>query len=142
MRAHFLESLIEKDDYVIPVDESLHHLLKVARLSTNEEVLLLNGRGLVVRTLVINISKKEVHLKTVAVFNHERKYRFDLALCMPKRDALDLCLKEATELGFEKIYLIKSDFSQIKFWHRTVKCALLSRIFVLNLGSNPLESLL
>lgn len=118
MRAYFLESLVEKDDYILLVDESLHHLLRVARLSTNEEVLLLNGRGLQVRTLVMNISKKEIHLKTLSVFNYERKYQFDLALCMPKRDALELCLKEATELGFENIHLIKSDFSQMKFPER------------------------
>src|SRR5690606_39103516 len=39
---------------------------------------------------------------------------FDLALGMPKRDALELCLKEATELGFRKIFLIRSDYSQMK----------------------------
>jgi len=37
---------------------------------------------------------------------------------MPKREALELCLKEATELGFRKIYLVRSDYSQMRFPER------------------------
>ena len=115
MRAHYLDSLIPQDNYILLVDESLHHLLNVVRLKIQEELLLLNGKGLMIRTIVEHISRKELFLKTISTDNVDRSYYLDLVLCMPKRDALELCLKEAAEIGFENIYLIKSDYSQMKF---------------------------
>jgi 16S rRNA (uracil1498-N3)-methyltransferase len=115
MRSHFLSDLIPKDHYFFEVDDTLHHLLRVVRLQKGEDLLLINGKGLKVLTLVEEISKKELKLTTKTIINAIRPYNIDLALGMPKRDALELCLKQATELGFENIYLLKSDFSQIKY---------------------------
>lgn len=113
MRAHWLKELSIQESYVLR-DESLHHLVNVIRIEVGEELLLLDGKGLFVKTLVDNISKKELRLKFISSEIKERAYSFDLALGMPKRDALELCLKEATELGFRKIFLIKSQYSQMR----------------------------
>ncbi len=113
MRAHWLKDLSVQDSYVLK-DDSLHHLVNVIRIETGEELLLLNGSGLEVKTIVEAISKRELRLKFVSSSEKSRAFHFDLALAMPKREALELCLKEATELGFRKIYLIRSDYSQMK----------------------------
>lgn len=113
MRAHWLKDLAVQDSYVLK-DDSLHHLVNVIRIETGEELLLLNGAGLEVQTIVDAISKRELRLKFVSSSEKPRAFHFDLALAMPKREALELCLKEATELGFQKIYLIRSDYSQMK----------------------------
>lgn len=113
MRAHWLSDLTLQDSYVLK-DESLHHLVNVIRIEVGEELLLLNGQGLQVLTEVENIAKRELRLKFKAHIPAERKYIFDLALGMPKREAFELCLKQATELGFRKIYLIRSAYSQMK----------------------------
>lgn len=113
MRAHWLESLVIQDSYILR-DDSLHHLVNVLRIETGEELMLLNGKGLVVQTCIESISKKEIRLKYIRHEEAIRHYQFDLALGMPKRDALELCLKQATELGFRKVYLIRSDFSQMR----------------------------
>lgn len=113
MRAHWLDPLLVDESYTIKGD-ALHHLVNVIRIETNEELLLLNGKGLFVETIVESISKRELRLKTIRHYTQERTYTLDLALGMPKRDALELCLKEATELGFRKIYLVKSDYSQMR----------------------------
>lgn len=89
--------------------------MNVVRIDKGEKVLLLNGEGLIVETVVDSITKKEIKLSRKMNFLKERTYFFDLVLGMPKREALELSLKEATELGFETIYLVKSDFSQIKY---------------------------
>lgn len=113
MRAHWLKDLSLQESYVLK-DEALHHLVNVIRIEAGEELLLLNGMGLEVRTFVESISKRELRLKFVSSSEKQRAFHFDLALAMPKREALELCLKQATELGFRKIYLIRSDYSQMK----------------------------
>jgi 16S rRNA (uracil1498-N3)-methyltransferase len=114
MRAHWLPDLEVKDDYALTGD-SLHHLVNVIRIEKGESLLLQDGKGQFVETVVDQISKKELRLKKVTSYTKDQDYHFDLALAMPKRDALELSLKQAAELGFRTIYLIKSDYSQMKF---------------------------
>lgn len=114
MRAHWVSDLTIQDSYVLRGD-SLHHLVNVVRVEAGEELLLLNGKGLVVQTIIEAINKKELKLQFKEQQSKEQSYLFDLVLGMPKREALELCLKEATELGFRKIYLVRSDYSQMRF---------------------------
>ena len=114
MRAHFYPDLAIMENYTVK-DDALHHLVNVIRITPGEELLLLSGQGLSVKTVVESISKKEMKLKFLSSEEHTRKFTFDLALGMPKREALELCLKQAAELGFRKIYLIRSDYSQMRF---------------------------
>jgi 16S rRNA (uracil1498-N3)-methyltransferase len=114
MRAHWISNLDIRDNYILTGD-SLHHLVNVIRIERGEQLLLQNGRGLFVETSVEEISKRELRLSKLSSYHKDRPYHFDLALGMPKREALELTLKQATELGFGTIYLIKSDYSQIKF---------------------------
>lgn len=113
MRASYQKDLKVLSEYIIRGD-SFHHLANVVRLRVGEEILLLNGQGLEVRCQVDQVSKKEIFLKTLF---HEEKtlpYRIDLALGMPKKDALDLSLKQAVELGVHTCYLVRSSHSQMK----------------------------
>lgn len=114
MRAHWVRDLEILEEYILR-EEDLHHLVNVVRIEKNEPLLLINGKGLTIETEVFAISKRELILKRKSHELKSRAYSFDLALGMPKREALELCLKEATELGFRNIYLIKSDFSQMRF---------------------------
>lgn len=114
MRAHWIRDLEILDQYILR-EEDLHHLVNVVRIEKDEALLLLNGKGLMIETKIMTISKRELVLKRISHQLSERTYAFDLALGMPKREALELCLKEATELGLRNIYLIKSDFSQMRF---------------------------
>lgn len=113
MRAHWIKELALQESYVLK-DDSLHHLVNVIRIENGEELLLLSGTGLEVLTEVESISKRELRLKLKSSRERQRDFHFDLALAMPKREAFELCLKEATELGFRTIYLIRSDYSQMK----------------------------
>lgn len=114
MRAHWIETFDVQDKYVLK-GEDLHHLLNVVRLEEGDPLLLLDGKGLMVETRVAGIGKKALELNLVNYSSQERVYNFDLVLGMPKRDALELCLKQATELGFRNIILVKSDYSQMRF---------------------------
>jgi 16S rRNA (uracil1498-N3)-methyltransferase len=109
-----LNPLQVEDQYILKGD-SLHHLVNVVRVEVGEKLLLLNGEGLFVETVIESLNKKELILKKLADYRKERAFNLDLALGMPKREALELCLKECTELGFRRIFLIRSDYSQMRF---------------------------
>ena len=113
MRAAYIEDLISQDQYSL-TGEILHHLVNVIRIGKEEELLLLNGKGLSVSTLVTEVTKKSLTLKKVSEKTTESKFCIDLILGIPKKEALELSLKEAVELGFRKIYLVRGSYSQNK----------------------------
>ncbi len=113
MRAVYLSEIISQETYSLTGDV-LHHLVQVVRIEKNEELLLLNGKGLLITTIVTEASKRVLTLKKTAEKSAERSFHLDLALGIPKKDALDLCLKQAVELGIRKIYLIRGEFSQTR----------------------------
>ncbi len=113
MRAAFLPGLVSHHEYLLSGD-ILHHLVNVIRIEKDEELLLLSGRGLSVRTTVSEASKKLLKLTRISDSTSERAFVLDLVLGVPKKDALELSLKEAVELGFRKVFLVRSDYSQTK----------------------------
>ena len=113
MRASFQEDLKLQDSYQLKGDVA-HHLINVLRIELNEEILLLNGAGLSVKTKVSSITKKEISLTKIELFEEPRKMIMDLAIGIPKKEALELSLKQAVELGFRKIYLVRAEFSQTR----------------------------
>jgi 16S rRNA (uracil1498-N3)-methyltransferase len=114
VRAHFIPELTIQDDYSITGD-SLHHLVNVVRIEMDEELLLLNGKGLSVVTCVSGHSKRLLTLKYISSSIGQRESQLDVVLGMPKREALELSLKQSVELGFGKVFLVKSAYSQIKY---------------------------
>lgn len=113
MRASFQKDLTIQDSYQLRGDAA-HHLVNVVRIEMGEEILLLNGAGLRVKTKVSSLSKKEVLLTSIEQVTAERTFQMDLALGIPKKEALELSLKQAVELGFRKIFLVRSQYSQTK----------------------------
>lgn len=113
MRALFLNTLNEDGATQIVVKgESAHHFIKVLRLKLNEEVLLLNGKGLSAVSQVSAISKTELVLSIGEREIVERKLRISLAIGLPKKDALESVLKSCGEMGVEEIIPLKTKYSQ------------------------------
>lgn len=113
MRATYLPR-IPDSDHVIVSGDAAHHLASVVRVEPGEALLLLDGKGTMVKASVATVTKKEVKLLTGDRVQSERSYSFSLALGVPKREALELSLKEATELGVDNVYLIRAEYSQMK----------------------------
>lgn len=113
MRAAYVSDLTSQEDYTLTGD-LLHHLVNVIRLEKDEELLLLNGRGLSVRTVVSEVSKKSLSLRRLNEEKSERKIMMDVVIGIPKKEALELCLKESVELGFRRIFLVRSSYSQTR----------------------------
>ena len=113
MRASYQKDLSVQASYLLKGDAA-HHLANVVRVEPNEEILLLNGAGLQVKATVTAVSRREVVLTKLSDIQVTRRFDFDLALGIPKKEALELSLKQAVELGFRKIYLIRSLYSQTR----------------------------
>jgi 16S rRNA (uracil1498-N3)-methyltransferase len=113
LRAFYLKDLSRQDVYSLKGDEA-HHLINVVRLQVCEELLLLNGQGLMVFTAVEFVSRKELVLKYIRHEERADSSMIDLALGIPKKEALELSLKQAVELGVGRIFLVRGDYSQIK----------------------------
>ena len=113
MRAFYLKDLTQQDVYSLKGDEA-HHLINVVRLQVSEELLLLNGQGLMVFTTVEFVSRKELVLKYIRHEERSNSSIIDLALGIPKKEALELSLKQAVELGVGRIFLVRGEYSQIK----------------------------
>lgn len=113
MRAQFLHPLPNQSEYQLKGDEA-HHLINVVRVELGEELLLLDGKGLKVHVRVKSLLKRELILETIKTENLDAPYKLDLALGIPKKEALEVSLKAAVELGIRRIYLIRAQYSQIK----------------------------
>lgn len=113
MRALYLPDLVSQDSYEMTGDP-LHHLVNVARLEKGEELMLLNGKGLMIKTVAEEVSKRSLRLKKTDEKMATRAFDYDLALGIPKKDALELSLKEAVELGFRKVILVRAAYSQTR----------------------------
>ncbi len=113
MRAVYIEHLQDEDKYILTGD-SFHHLVHVTRVSLGEKILLLNGKGLEIECTVIGQNKKELVLEKKSARAKELTHRIDVALGMPKKDALDLSLRQMVELGVHTAYLVRSQYSQMK----------------------------
>lgn len=94
------------------IGDKLHHLLNVVRVGDGEDILLLDGKGIKTHTRICSISKKGIKVSVESYEVVLQGHNIHLAIGIPKKDALELSLKQATELGVKIIYLIRSDFSQ------------------------------
>jgi 16S rRNA (uracil1498-N3)-methyltransferase len=88
--------------------------VNVIRVERDEELLLLNGKGYSVTTRISEVTKKSLVVKRLSESQTEIKHKIDIAIGIPKKEALELCLKEAVELGLRKIFLVRSAYSQTR----------------------------
>ncbi|AYF43128.1 RNA methyltransferase, RsmE family [Halobacteriovorax sp. BALOs_7] len=93
-------------------DDRSHHLIKVARVKNGDEVLILDGQGGRYLSEVINCTKREVSLKVKSFDKEERYSNIDLALGLPKREAFESAIKNATQVGISAIYPFRAEYSQ------------------------------
>ncbi|MFG1482279.1 RsmE family RNA methyltransferase [Halobacteriovorax sp. RZ-2] len=92
-------------------DDRSHHLIKAVRVKKGDEVLLLDGEGGRYTSEVINCTKREVSLKVLAFEKIEKYTHIDLAIGLPKREAFESSLKNATQVGISEIFPFQADYS-------------------------------
>lgn len=113
MRAFYLKDLASSQvGQKITIEGDSFKHIKVVRLKPSEKILLLNGKGDSYLARLEILDKKSA---TVEVLRHEHKDQstsFSLAVGLVKKDAFDLCLKMAVELGATAIIPLETRYSQ------------------------------
>ncbi len=92
--------------------DTAHHLIRVVRIQKGETILLLNGQGHKAISTVEEVSKKDLTLKVQEIVTEKLKHNLHLVLGLVKREALEEILKASVEMGLQKIYLVRTQFSQ------------------------------
>lgn len=84
----------------------------------NENVLILNGDGLICLSKVLSLGKKSLQLQVISFETRERmKNPIHVFLGVPKKDAFEDCVRFATELGVEKLVPVLTRYSQFENSH-------------------------
>lgn len=91
----------------------IHHLVNVVRVQENEEVLLLNGKGLKAIARINSITKKQVQLKILSQQKVDPQLNISLAQCIVKKEAMEDILRASVETGLIQVYPLQSQYS----WH-------------------------
>lgn len=94
--------------------EDFQHLYNSLRVKVGSLVLVLNGKGEVRKTEVLSIGKKNLVLSGGSASRLERESNIDVLLSVPKREALNDCIRMSCELGVRNIYLFESEYTQNK----------------------------
>lgn len=113
-----MRAIYEKNIETLSIGDSfnysgpeLHHLKNVARLKIGEEVVIINGSGLLVYCNCIEISKKNILLQVARRVTQVNKNR-ECIISLIKRESLELAIRSAVEMGVVKVHIVKSDYSQ------------------------------
>ncbi len=114
MRALFHPFDFNDQKELVINDEGVHHL-NVVRARTNDPLLLLNGRGGKLQTVIKSIEKKQVIVEVKNFEQCEKQNDFVLAIALPKKDAFEDILKMAVELGVQTIVPLSSQYSQYDY---------------------------
>ncbi|MCO4792942.1 MAG: 16S rRNA (uracil(1498)-N(3))-methyltransferase [Bacteriovoracaceae bacterium] len=112
MRAVYLKEINNEDKTVKLSGSQNTHLVKVSRTKVGDEVLVLNGKGLILYTNVANIEKNHTELDILKSETISDERWISLLVGVPKKDALEEVLKKSSELGIKKIILYESEYSQ------------------------------
>ncbi|MDF7807455.1 RsmE family RNA methyltransferase [Pontiellaceae bacterium B12219] len=105
---------LEKEVAVLSPEES-HHLARVLRVQSGQEITLFDGRGGVAEGTVETVSKTAVEVR---IFNHWKVPKpgveIDLIQAVPKPDRWELVLQKAVELGATSIRPVLSQHTEFK----------------------------
>lgn len=114
MRAVYIDQAeIKKGEELALSGDKARHLIQVLRIQEGQEILVLNGEGILARSSVVEKKKKEIMLKVISVEKKAQgSTRFSLAIGQLKKEAMDAVLKSSCELGLSQIIILKTSFSQ------------------------------
>lgn len=108
MRAFFYTNEAENGECVTLDKDEHNHLFKILRGRTGENVLLLNGSG---RKMTAEIQSDKT-LKIISVENCRRpEQKIYVFTAAPRKQKLDVLLKQCCELGVDGIGIMQCDYS-------------------------------
>lgn len=115
MQRYFINKNQIDDQRVIIRGDDYHHMSHVMRFKPNDQVIVNTYDGQVYLCEIHHFTHDEVILHIIKKeCDHPIPYHLTLGLSLTKRDAFELALKKATELGVEGFIPLETERSIIK----------------------------
>jgi len=113
MRAVYIEHFKSEDDLTLIDGEKAHHLINVIRIKKDQKILVLDGVGSKWLGKVVEVKKRSIAIQIIEYSDVvQNTNRIHIAIALLKKDAMDLALKQAVELGTHKVSIIETEQSQ------------------------------
>ena len=106
----------------------LHHLRNVLRLKDQDKVTVLDGNGREFVCEIKHIDKNCAKLNIVEKRTFMRDFKLTVACALPKKSKIDFIVEKLTEIGVEKIILVKTERTEVDLKDSTKKIARLTKI--------------
>lgn len=106
MQLFFAPELRSREEFFSLPREESHHAVKVLRMAEGSGIFVTNGRGLMVRGVVVSASPSalSVRVEEVLADVQKRPYRLHIAVAPTKvNDRMEWLLEKATEIGVDEI---------------------------------------
>lgn len=114
---YYYSGLLEEGNEIFLEDDEHHHLARVTRGRSGDQIEIINGKGQLGTAIVDSIEKRKTILTLLKVFS-ESPAPFSLLLYqgIPRLNRLETILEKCTELGATDILLFPSERSEKKLF--------------------------
>ena len=113
IRLYYPNSIVENSTNLLS-KEHTHYVVNVMRLKRGSNINFFNKEG-EWKSEIIFLSKDRVEVKFLEKFKQAGKSsKVELAICLIKKNPMEIILQKATELGVNKITPIISERTEIK----------------------------
>ncbi|MCB5262676.1 MAG: 16S rRNA (uracil(1498)-N(3))-methyltransferase [Candidatus Cloacimonetes bacterium] len=112
MPSQYYPKLDQETKSIILDDQEFHHLARVKRLTTDQEILINGGNGYLATARISRLEKQSAFLEVLSIEYHEMlRPRFAIAFALLKSHHDELALEKCTELGALDFFPLKTRFT-------------------------------
>ena len=128
MRRFFCDQPIETSPVVLQ-DSEAHHIANVLRHRPGDQVMLFDGSGREYVAEILEVGRREVHLRILSseTVDRELAFRLVLAVALPRGDRQEWLVQKAVELGVAELVPLQCERTvatasakSLLRWRRTV----------------------
>jgi len=105
-----------REDLIFIQGEEVHHIQKVMRHSTGEEIYITDGTGNIYNSLILDVAKDKLSAEIKSVSRY-KDHLFNVTFCIPRLknpDRFELALEKCTELGITDFIIYQAENSVAK----------------------------
>ena len=113
IRLYYPDSIVENSTNLLS-KEHTHYIINVMRLKRGSILNLFNDKG-EWESEIVFLDKDRVEVKFLnKIKESQKKNKIELAICLVKKNPMEIILQKATELGVSKIIPIISERTEVK----------------------------
>jgi len=109
---------ISSQKIIISDKNELHHIRDVLRLKDKDKVVVLDGQGSKFICQIDYLDKKHTKLDIIEKHSYDKESlhpRITIACALPKKSKIDFIVEKLTEIGVERIILLKTERTEVDF---------------------------